>query len=77
MAKKVNNNDETNRKRLLNVVVQVAEQREILEDPDISASVEDRAIGGLGIFMTKKLVDDISYEYKNMQNILTIVKKLT
>lgn len=49
----------------------------VSEDPDISASVEDRAIGGLGIFMTKKLVDDISYEYKNMQNILTIVKKLT
>ena len=49
----------------------------VSEDPDITASVEDRAIGGLGIFMTKKLVDDISYEYKNMQNILTIVKKLS
>lgn len=45
-------------------------------DPDISLSAESREIGGLGIFMVKKSMDDISYEYKDGQNILTIKKNL-
>ncbi len=43
-------------------------------DPDITLSAQERPIGGLGIFMTKKLMDDISYEYKDGKNILTIKK---
>lgn len=43
-------------------------------DPDITLSAEDRPIGGLGIFMVKKSVDDIRYEYKDGHNILTIKK---
>ncbi len=43
-------------------------------DPDTSLSAEDRNVGGLGIFMVKKTMDDISYEYKNKKNILTIRK---
>ena len=46
------------------------------EDPDTTLSIEDREIGGLGIYMVKKSMDDIAYEYKNGQNILTIKKKL-
>ena len=46
------------------------------EDPDIEQSVEDRPVGGLGIFMVKKSMDKVSYEYKDGQNILTIEKKL-
>ena len=45
-------------------------------DPDITLSAEERQIGGLGIFMAKKSVDDIRYEYKNGENILSISKKL-
>lgn len=45
-------------------------------DPDTTMSAEDREIGGLGIFMVKKTMDDISYEYKNGQNILKIKKHL-
>lgn len=45
-------------------------------DPDITLSAEKRAIGGLGIFMVKKSMDDMFYEYKDSQNVLTIVKKL-
>ena len=45
-------------------------------DPDTTLSAEDRAIGGLGIFMVKKSMDDITYEYKDGQNILKIKKKL-
>ena len=46
------------------------------EDPDTTLSAEQRQIGGLGIFMVKKSVDDMIYERKNGQNILTILKKL-
>lgn len=45
-------------------------------DPDITLSAEERQIGGLGIFMVKKSMDDISYEYKDGKNILTIRKNL-
>jgi len=44
------------------------------DDPDVALSVEDRQIGGLGIFMVKKLMDDMTYEYRDGQNILTIRK---
>ena len=46
------------------------------EDPDITLPPEERGIGGLGIFMVKKSVDDIKYEYKDGQNILTIIKEI-
>ena len=44
------------------------------EDPDINAGIEDRDVGGLGIFLIKKNVDEISYERKDEKNILTIKK---
>lgn len=46
------------------------------EDPDITLSAEERGIGGLGIFMVKKTMDEIAYQYINGQNILTIKKNL-
>lgn len=46
------------------------------EDPDITLSAEEREIGGLGIYMVKKSMDEIAYEYKDGQNILTIKKHL-
>ena len=45
-------------------------------DPDTTLSVEERQIGGLGIFMVKKSMDDVTYEYKDGKNILTIKKYL-
>ena len=45
-------------------------------DPDITASIEDREIGNLGIFMVKQIMDSIEYEYKNGENVLTMVKYL-
>ena len=45
-------------------------------DPDITLSAEEREIGGLGIFITKKTMDSISYAYENGENILTMNKKL-
>jgi anti-sigma regulatory factor (Ser/Thr protein kinase) len=46
------------------------------EDPDVALSAEEREIGGLGIYMVKKSMDEISYEYKDGQNILRIKKHL-
>ena len=45
------------------------------EDPNTNLAAEDRQQGGLGIYMVKKSMDEISYEYKNGQNILAIKKK--
>ena len=44
------------------------------DDPDVSRPVEMREAGGLGIFLVKKSMDDVTYEYKDGQNILTIKK---
>lgn len=46
------------------------------EDPDVTLPADQRQIGGLGIFMTKKLMDDVVYEYKDGSNILRLIKKL-
>ena len=46
------------------------------EDPDITLSAEDRQIGGLGIYMVKKNMDEITYEYKDGHNILRIKKEI-
>ena len=45
-------------------------------DPDITLSAEEREIGGLGIFITKKTMDSVSYAYENGENILTMIKKI-
>ena len=45
-------------------------------DPDITLSAEQRTSGGLGIYMVKKSMDEITYEYKDGKNILSIKKKL-
>ena len=46
------------------------------KDPDVTRSAEEREIGGLGVFIVKKTMDDIYYEYKDGRNILTMKKKL-
>lgn len=44
------------------------------DDPDIALSAEERQVGGLGIFMVKKSMDDMTYEYRNGCNVLRITK---
>lgn len=46
------------------------------EDPDITLSAEERPIGGLGIFMVKKYMDEIRYEHADGENRLVLIKKL-
>ena len=45
-------------------------------DPDVTLSAEERKIGGLGIYMMKKTMDEVSYAYEKGENILTMVKKI-
>jgi anti-sigma regulatory factor (Ser/Thr protein kinase) len=47
------------------------------EDPDVTLSAQERQIGGLGIFLTKKSMDVLAYEYIEGKNILTMKKKLS
>ena len=46
------------------------------EDPDVTLSAQERGIGGLGIFLVKKTMDDVDYEYRDGQNILTLKKNI-
>lgn len=46
------------------------------KDPDLTLSSNDREVGGLGIFLIRKYMDDIRYEYKDGRNHLTITKKI-
>ena len=45
-------------------------------DPDITLSADERDIGGLGIFITKKTMDTVTYAYENGENILSMTKKI-
>lgn len=46
------------------------------EDPDITLSADERQIGGLGIFMVKKSMDEVVYRYEDGKNILSIKKQI-
>lgn len=46
------------------------------EDPDVSLSAEERSIGGLGIFMVKKTMDKMEYEYTDQKNVLKMYKNI-
>ncbi|TYQ13275.1 UNVERIFIED_CONTAM: anti-sigma regulatory factor (Ser/Thr protein kinase) [Acetivibrio alkalicellulosi] len=45
-------------------------------DPDINAPIEDRGIGGLGVYLYKSIMDEVKYERKDNKNILTFIKKI-
>lgn len=47
------------------------------KDPDVELSLEDREEGGLGIYIVKKTMDDVKYEYQNGANVLTLKKKIS
>ncbi|MBR2742323.1 MAG: ATP-binding protein [Clostridia bacterium] len=47
-----------------------------VEDPDVTLAAEERKEGGLGVFLVKKTMDNVTYEYKDGQNILRIKKKI-
>lgn len=46
------------------------------DDPDITLKADQRKIGGLGIFMTKQMMDEVRYSNTDGKNILTMIKKI-
>ena len=48
-----------------------------LPEPDMSGDIEDRKIGGLGVFLIRQVMDDIIYRRESGRNILVMVKKKT
>lgn len=46
------------------------------EDPDVTLSAADRNIGGLGIYLCKKMMDNIEYRYEDGNNVLTMTKRV-
>lgn len=46
------------------------------DDPDVTLSAEERKIGGLGIFLVKKTMDNVCYSREDGKNVLTIEKQL-
>ena len=46
------------------------------ENPEIPENIEDAQIGGLGIFLTKEMADEITYDYINGENHLKIIKNV-
>ena len=46
------------------------------KDPDLTIPLEERKEGGLGVFLVKKVMDDVRYEYKEGRNILRIKKHI-
>ena len=49
----------------------------IKKDPNVTLSADERDIGGLGIFIVKKTMDKVEYEYKDKQNVLKITKNIS
>lgn len=47
------------------------------EEPDITAGAEERNIGGLGLFMVKKMAEQVQYEYAGQKNRMTVVLSKT
>jgi serine/threonine-protein kinase RsbW len=48
-----------------------------MPEPDLDSSIEERRIGGLGVFLIRQVMDGVSYRYKNGKNILLMTKNRT
>jgi serine/threonine-protein kinase RsbW len=48
-----------------------------LPEPDLTADIEERQVGGLGIFLIRRVMDGIVYRHENGKNILVLVKRKT
>jgi serine/threonine-protein kinase RsbW len=48
-----------------------------LPEPNLEGTIQDRKIGGLGVFLIRQVMDEISYRYENGQNILVMIKRKT
>ena len=47
----------------------------LVPDPDCSSAIRDRSIGGLGIFLIRRVMDEVTYRHEQGKNILTLIKR--
>ena len=47
------------------------------QTPDVQLPADERAIGGLGIFLVTQIMDNVSYERRNEKNILKLTKNIS
>jgi len=47
-----------------------------IREPDLSAGIAERAVGGVGFHLIRKVMDAVSYEYRDGENVLTLEKKV-
>ena len=50
---------------------------EQVSEPDITADLDNRRVGGLGIYFAKKHMDEIFYEYRDSKNVITMYKNFS
>jgi serine/threonine-protein kinase RsbW len=48
-----------------------------VKQPNLKANLSDRQIGGLGVYLMRKLMDEVKYESKGKINTLTMIKRRT
>ena len=46
----------------------------LTQDPDVDATLEERALGGLGLFLVQQMMDDVAYRRSDDRNIITLTK---
>jgi anti-sigma regulatory factor (Ser/Thr protein kinase) len=46
------------------------------KDPDVAAGLEERKIGGLGVFIVKRIMDSVEYCREGGRNLLRMIKSL-
>jgi serine/threonine-protein kinase RsbW len=47
----------------------------LVPKPDVTSALEDRDIGGLGVFLIRQVTDSVTYRYEQGKNVLTLMKK--
>ena len=45
-----------------------------MPEPDVTSEIDERSVGGLGIFLVRQVMETVTYQHKNHKNILTLVK---
>ena len=48
----------------------------LAQDPDVEAALEERALGGLGLFLVQQMMDEVSYQRRDERNVITLMKSM-
>ena len=48
----------------------------LTQDPDVETALEERALGGLGLFLVQQMMDDVVYQRRDERNVITLMKSM-